>query len=864
MRTILILCLFLCSSSLLAQVSDDFSDGDFTHNPRWEGDSLCFEVNSAKQLHLKTAGSDTSCLATATSRMNDTEWNFWLKLSFNTSKNNYARVYLAASNQELNQPLDGYFIRVGGGDDSICFMRQSGTEIYPLFCFPDYLTSQSTNVLRCKIFRSKTGIWTAWLDANGGTDFMEQGSVSDNTIQQCSWFGLFYKYTSSNATKFYFDDLYVGPLIRDTIPPVLKTLEIQDDRNMILNFSESLEVVSAQTCSNFMILSGMKYPENATLISGQPNQVGLTFSEPLPNNISDTLYVKNLFDLEGNKMRDTLVPFALFEPAAYDILIHEIMCDPEPVVGLPASEYVELYNKTELPVNLAGWVFDYGNNRKIFPSVTIPSHGYLLLTKDTTLTTYGAFLPLFTSGSSLTNGGTRLTLRNSRNQIIHSVLYSSKWYENSWKEDGGWSLEMIDSGNPCGCGENWKASTDAAGGTPGRENSIKSSNPDLIPPVVIRSFFFNLNTWEIRLSEPIDTTVTGAPEEWLLEPGEVHPDTIFPAGPAYTALRLVFADPFSTGIIYTLSGSAPLADCAGNILTDGIQTASAIPETIDRNDVIINEILSDPYPQSSRFIELLNRSEKVIDLRELAILSADTDSTFSLTDAKLLTADPYLMFPFDHVAICAEEKEVKSQYDTPNPNQFLEPLSFPSLKNDEGHLMLIRTWDEELIERVSYQKEMHYPLLYSTEGVSLERIHPDRSSRDPSNWHSAAESAGFATPACQNSQWLNVAQTDDEVTIVPPIFSPDNDGHDDVVVIQYKLDSNGTQATVVIYDTRGRMVRQLVSNFLAGQTGEFFWDGMTDDNRKVSTGIYIVYLELLNPSGEVKKFKKPVVVAGNL
>ena len=864
MKTLFFLCLFSCTLSLLAQVNDDFSDGNFTHNPHWEGDSLAFEVNQANQLHLKTAGSDTSCLVTASSRMDETEWNFWLKLSFNTSKNNYARVYLATNNPDLSQPLDGYFIQFGGGDDSVCFMKQLGSQIDPLFCFPDYLTSQSTNLLSCKIVRTESGGWTAWLDPTGGNNLMEQGTVVDNTIQQCAWFGLFYKYTSSNATKFYFDDLYIGPLIQDTIPPIFETLEIEDDKNMLLTFSEPLEPLSAQTSSNYRILSGMQFPEEAILIPDQSNQVGLTFAEPLPEHIPDTLVIKNLIDLEGNKMRDTLVPFALFEPAAYDILIHEIMCDPEPTIGLPPTEYVELFNRTEFPVNLAGWMFDYSSNRKTLPSVTIPSYGFLILTKDTALTAYGKALPLFTSSSSLTNGGTRLTLRNNQKKIIHTINYSSSWYQDSWKEEGGWSLEMIDTENPCGCGENWKASIDATGGTPGRENSINGSNPDLIPPSVIRSFFFDLHTWEIRFSEPIDTTITGAPELWVLEPGGFHPDAILPVGPAHTALRLLFAEPFSEDVIYTLSGSIPLTDCAGNMMQSEINTSSAIPETIGRNDVIINEILSDPYPNSSRFIELFNRSEKVVDIRELAILSADSDSTFSMADKKLLTADPYLMFPFDYLAICADQYEVKSHYHTPHPNQFLEPISFPSMKNDEGHLMLIRTWDEELIERMSYQQEMHYPLLYTTEGVSLERIHPERSSLDASNWHSAAESSGFATPAYQNSQWLNVDQTTDEVTILPPIFSPDNDGHDDVVMIQYHLDSNGSQATVIIYDARGRMVRQLSSNFLTGQTGAFLWDGMTDDHKKAATGIYIVYLELLNPSGEVKKFRKPVVVACQL
>ncbi|NQV01490.1 MAG: hypothetical protein HQ542_02510, partial [Bacteroidia bacterium] len=157
--------------TLMAQVSDGFSDGDFTHNPRWEGDSLHFEVNSAKQLHLKWAGSDTSFLATPNSRLNETEWNFWVKLSFNTSANNFMKVYLTADQMELDQPLNGYFLQVGGGNDSISLIKQTGDGVHLLFYFQDVTTSQSTNALRVKIIRDATGLWTAWIDSAGGENF---------------------------------------------------------------------------------------------------------------------------------------------------------------------------------------------------------------------------------------------------------------------------------------------------------------------------------------------------------------------------------------------------------------------------------------------------------------------------------------------------------------------------------------------------------------------------------------------------------------------------------------------------------------------------------------------------------------------
>ena len=50
----LILIFLLIPLVLKAQVRDDFSDGNFTSDPAWSGDTAAFEINSLNQLHLNS------------------------------------------------------------------------------------------------------------------------------------------------------------------------------------------------------------------------------------------------------------------------------------------------------------------------------------------------------------------------------------------------------------------------------------------------------------------------------------------------------------------------------------------------------------------------------------------------------------------------------------------------------------------------------------------------------------------------------------------------------------------------------------------------------------------------------------------
>src|SRR6185295_10814424 len=109
--------------------------------------------------------------------------------------------------------------------------------------------------------------------------------------------------------------------------------------------------------------------------------------------------------------------------------------------------------------------------------------------------------------------------------------------------------------------------------------------------------------------------------------------------------------------------------------------------------------------------------------------------------------------------------------------------------------------------------------------------------------------SGFATPGDMNSQQGEAGTGTSDVTIEPEVFSPDNDGFNDVVNILFHFSTPGYLANVKVYDSKGRSVRTLIENKLLGNDGSFSWDGVNDDKEKSRTGIYVFYIEVFNING---------------
>jgi hypothetical protein len=847
-----------------AQITDDFSDGDFTSNPTWTGDAAQFEVNSSGQLHLNSLVADTSSLVTSSTWASNAEWRFWVKLSFATSANNNARFYLISDQANIEGSLNGYFVQVGESNDSIALYRQNGATKTRIIAGTIAYTNNSTNTLRIKVTRDASGLWSLYSDPLGGYAYQLEGTTTDNTFTASAYMGVFCKYTVSNATKFYFDDIYAGPIVVDVTAPSIISVDVISNTQLDVHFSEIVDISTAENPANYSANNGIGNPVTATRDAVNQDIVHLVFTNAFVNGTTNTLTVNNVKDLAGNTISAASSTFVYYIVQNYDVLINELMVDPDPPVGLPNYEYIELINTTPYPIRIDNWTIAAGSTMKTIPSYTILPDSFAVLTSSTAAPFFPASVPVVAMSSfpSLTNTGQTLVLRTNTGAVISTVSYTDEWYRDAVKANGGWSLEQTDPGNPCAGEDNWKASVDPTGGTPGRRNSVLASNPDAVAPQLLRVSVITPDTIEAFFSESIDSTTMLNLSIYAIDNGIGNPVSADAAGPTFNSIKLALGTSLQPSIIYTLTVANTITDCKGNVIGAANSTVFAIPQAVAPNDIVINEILADPKDGGVDFVEIYNRSNKVIDLRELLVSSQDT-ITGSFTEVESIYPSGFLIFPGDYYVLSENGAAIRAQYSSPGLKAFIDLPNLPSM-NIDGDVVVLSNQAGTIIDKLVYTSDMHFPLLNETKGVSLERIDYDRPSSDRSNWHSAAESAGFATPGYKNSQYNDAEVSDDAVTVSPEIFSPDNDSYNDVASISYHFDSPGMVANVSIYDSRGRLVRALVKNELLGASGTFSWDGVNDEREKARIGMYIVYFEAFDTQGNLKHYKRTLVLAGKL
>jgi hypothetical protein len=189
--------------------------------------------------------------------------------------------------------------------------------------------------------------------------------------------------------------------------------------------------------------------------------------------------------------------------------------------------------------------------------------------------------------------------------------------------------------------------------------------------------------------------------------------------------------------------------------------------------------------------------------------------------------------------------------------------NLPSMSTTAGSVAL-STRAGDILDQLVYTDDMHFPLIIDQKGVSLERINPLRPSDDVENWNSASQASGFGTPAYRNSQNVELPEGNDQFNFSSEIFSPDNDGFQDVLQVSYLFTEPGNVLTVRVMDARGRLVKTLLNNYLAGTSGTFSWDGINEDNVKGEIGIYVLLLEYFRADGKTVKTKRSFVLAGKI
>lgn len=593
---------FLFAFATQAQFTEDFSDGDFTTNPTWTSDTIKFQVNSGQLQSNSNTLNNTFYLSTPSAQALTAQWELYIKLDFSTSSANYVDIYLMADQQNLKSSLNGYFVRLGGTPDEISLYRKDGSVITKIIDGLDgrSQSASSNNQIKLKVRRTATNDWILEDDITGtGNSFFTEGLVNDNTYLTSSFFGISVtQSTASFFSKHYFDNIYVGALIVDIVPPIINSINVISNDSISVLFNEPVEQVSAETASFYTVNNAIGSPQIALRDATNFALVHLKFSTAFSSGVINTLTINDVRDISNN-------PIAV-------------------------------------------------------------------------------------------------------NSNVTFVYYNT-----------------------------------------------------------------------------------------------------------------VVADSF---------------------------------------DIVINEVLFNSRTGADEFLELYNRSTKVIDLKNMQITKRDL-LTREQDAPIIITNNTRLLLPGEYVVLTDDSTRVKSEYKT--GSAVFVNMSLPDLLTEEDIVLLLDA-TSKTIDEFHYYSVWQFPLLNTVDGVSLERINPNRLTQDQTNWHSASETAGFATPGLRNSQFSDAIGDGSTINIQPEIFSPDNDGFDDVTNITYHFDQPGFTANVQVYDERGRLMTRLVQNQLLGTDGVWTWNGVNDKNEKARIGIYIVYMEAFNLNGDVKKYKKTCVVAGKL
>jgi len=846
-----------------AQLAETFADGNFTQNPAWTGDAAGFQV-AAQQLQSNgpaVAGTQIQ-LSTPCQASTGTVWEFWANLRLATSASNLADVWLLASQPNLKSPANsGYFVRLGGTDDEVSLFRKDSTRAaVPVIDGANgTLASATNNLVRVRVTRTPANRWTLERDLTGGRAFVaEPAQPTDATYQRSVAVGVLLQYSSANNRSFYFDDF----MVTDASAPLLVRAAPVDARRLDVVFNEAVDAASAGVPASYRLQSGA-VPTGAQALPSNPAVVRLTFGADFIS--QNVLEARRIADRYGNVAAGPLLAAFAGPPAAPqpgELLITEIFADETPQVGLPLSEYVEIYNRSATKALSLGGVRlgkSGSTSAAIFADTARLLPGQYAVVCGSTRVSQFAGLGLKVYGPtnfpSLGNGGDQLLLRDRDGRVLFEVTYSDAWYGDPRKKDGGWSLEMVDPNNFCAGADNWTASIAASGGTPGKINSVRASRPDVSPPTLRRAVALNATIVRAFFSEKLDSAAAAVLGRYSLAAGGPAVVRAVPVAPDFRQVDLTLSAPLLASHATALAVQLA-TDCAGNASGPLQSAAFALPEAAVSGDVVLNELLFNPRPGGVRFAEMLNRSPKFIDLQGWQLANLKPDGS---VDAAVLSAGPLVLAPGQLLAFSSSTGVLQSQYPTSHDAANLVQLvSFPTFPDASTALLYDGRGTE--IDHLIYSKLLHLSLLSSQEGVSLERIRASGPSLG-GNFHSAAGAVGYATPGRPNSQAQDAPGGNQELTVEPEVFTPDDDGLQDFTTLSYHLDQPGYAASVTVYDALGRLTRRLVRNETLPTTGFLQWDGLDDKGHKAAVGYYVLLVELFRPSGgEKREYKKTVVL----
>jgi hypothetical protein len=339
------------------------------------------------------------------------------------------------------------------------------------------------------------------------------------------------------------------------------------------------------------------------------------------------------------------------------------------------------------------------------------------------------------------------------------------------------------------------------------------------------------NSLTLRFSEPVD------PNHFFYHFNErINCQTNWKTNHSEVSFR--FDNPLQSGTRYILYLDQ-FQDKAGNI-TYGQPVIFGLAELVSPGDVILNEVLFHPFSNGKEYVEIYNKSNKIINLSQLSLATRRTD--LSIYSAKPLPSK--LFFPGEYLVITADKDAVCYFYDCPDEESFIVLEKLPVYGNSKGCVVLIDP-NNEVIDEFNYTSSMHNPLLAQTQGVSLER-----ESFENNTWQSASADSKSGTPGYKNSQFIESGNPSSLIYLENEIGQP-YEGPDKFLSIVYKLETSGYIANIAVYNVNGKLINKLGENLSLATEGKIYWNGQDYNGNVVSIAPYIILFEAFHPDGNV-------------
>lgn len=417
-----------------------------------------------------------------------------------------------------------------------------------------------------------------------------------------------------------------------------------------------------------------------------------------------------------------------------------------------------------------------------------------------------------------------IQLRDAYRRPIAQSHIDPKWFVPSDKSKGGFSWEAKSINLSCLNPTGWGVSDESRGCSPGMIPNSSNLPIDLRTGGIIRWRWVNEQTIELGFRHPMNCVNR---KLVTLSLDSTISDSIWATSPTswivHWSIPLDWTNTHSKWLIFN-----NIKHCDGTDLDTILEIGwpkSAVP-----GDWQISELLLNPLPGESRYVELLNTSDKWLNLGDLRMISVDPITQGELA-YRVLAEPGVCVAPKSCVAISESWIHPTSRFlELDSFRLYQSPTTLPW--NDDLAVGRMVDADGRLLVTFNANKSDHHLGLVRTEGHSLVPIYNHEHDTALFEWTS--HSPGVGSPG------------------IVPYFevNPNPILHWQIrnnrcrwgspAVVEYHNLAEPVLAECWISTLSGHRIVQIMARELVGRSGLFVWDGQMANGLLAPNGTYLM------------------------